>query len=225
MGNPLLLLLRLEGPLQSWGERSRWDYRDTASMPTKSGVIGLLACALGKKRNDPFILALDKKLVMGVRMERPAQVMTDYQTASGTILTSEGKERGKKGEVSTLQSWRQYLQDAAYLVALSGEEGILKACAEALQHPVWTVYLGRKSCVPTRPIFEALTNAYCSLEDALQNYPVTYFGDKSGAFLCEIEDLHGGQYRRRDRVLGTPVRTFGDRQVRMATVFPKGVQE
>ena len=42
-----ILFLRLEGPLQSWGIRSRWDVRETQPEPTKSGVIGLLGCALG----------------------------------------------------------------------------------------------------------------------------------------------------------------------------------
>ena len=47
-----VLVLRLEGPLQSWGERSRWDVRETADRPTKSAVIGLLGAALGLKRNS-----------------------------------------------------------------------------------------------------------------------------------------------------------------------------
>ena len=47
-----ILLIRLEGPLQSWGERSKWDYRDTADFPTKSGVIGMIACAMGLERTD-----------------------------------------------------------------------------------------------------------------------------------------------------------------------------
>ncbi|MFW9879088.1 MAG: CRISPR-associated protein Cas5, partial [Candidatus Thorarchaeota archaeon] len=34
--NPTLLVLRLEGPLQSWGLRARWDYRDTSTEPSKS---------------------------------------------------------------------------------------------------------------------------------------------------------------------------------------------
>ncbi|MGD0905437.1 MAG: CRISPR-associated protein Cas5, partial [Terracidiphilus sp.] len=41
------LFLRLESPLQSWGEDSQWSERRTAPDPTKSGIVGLLACALG----------------------------------------------------------------------------------------------------------------------------------------------------------------------------------
>ena len=38
-----LLVLRLDGPLQSWGENAKWDFRDSSTMPTKSGIVGLLA--------------------------------------------------------------------------------------------------------------------------------------------------------------------------------------
>lgn len=222
MGNPMILLLRLEGPLQSWGERARWDYRDTATMPTKSGIIGLLACALGLARYDPLIRQMDEQLIIGVRMERAGQIMTDYQTISGTIRTAEGKHRGKKDEESTLQSWRQYLQDAAFLVALTGNETLLQRSAEALKHPVWSVFLGRKSCVPTRPVYENLTMDYNSLEDVLKHYPVSKNGDNETILLCEIEESANGQYRRRDKILGTPIRTFGDRRIKILTVDHPG---
>lgn len=220
MENPLILLLRLEGPLQSWGERARWDYRDTAAMPTKSGVIGVLACALGRPRHDPLFLEMDEKLRMGVRMDRSGSMITDYQTISGTIHTADGGQRGKKNEDSTLQSWRQYLQDASFLVALSGEIELLQKCADALKRPVWPVCLGRKSCVPTRPIFERLTSDYPSLEDALQNYTISEMGDMDRDLLCEIEDSNNGQFHRRDKILGTPIRTFGDRRIRIFSVSP-----
>ena len=42
-----LLMLRLEGALQSWGDHSKWDIRDSGDFPSKSGVVGLLACAMG----------------------------------------------------------------------------------------------------------------------------------------------------------------------------------
>lgn len=46
------LLLRLSAPLQSWGSGSMYDSRDTDYMPTKSGVLGMLAAALGRKRDE-----------------------------------------------------------------------------------------------------------------------------------------------------------------------------
>jgi CRISPR system Cascade subunit CasD len=46
------LLLRLVGPMQSWGTTSRFDQRDTGKEPSKSGVIGLVAAALGIDREN-----------------------------------------------------------------------------------------------------------------------------------------------------------------------------
>ena len=46
MNNPWLLLW-LEGPLQSWGQDSKFGRRDTLAFPTKSGVLGLVCAALG----------------------------------------------------------------------------------------------------------------------------------------------------------------------------------
>ena len=101
--NPLLIL-HFEGPLQSWGERSRWDRRDTAFVPTKSGVAGLIACAMGLSRNDPGIAALSDSISIAVRTDRPGMLMTDYHTSMGIIRTADGKQRGKKNEISTIQS-------------------------------------------------------------------------------------------------------------------------
>ena len=44
------LLLRLQGPMQSWGTTSRFDERDTQLEPSKSGVLGLVCAAIGRDR-------------------------------------------------------------------------------------------------------------------------------------------------------------------------------
>lgn len=62
------LFLRLEAPLQSWGLQGKLVFRDSAREPTKSGVVGLLACALGRERWK-FIGDL-AGLEMGVRVDR-----------------------------------------------------------------------------------------------------------------------------------------------------------
>ena len=66
---PTLLILRLEGALQSWGENSKWDARDTAALPTKSGIVGLLACALGWERGDARIAELYDTIQIAVRAD------------------------------------------------------------------------------------------------------------------------------------------------------------
>ncbi|MFJ1756208.1 type I-E CRISPR-associated protein Cas5/CasD [Kitasatospora sp. NPDC088134] len=76
-----VLLIRLAGPLQSWGLRGRFALRDTHTRPTKSGVVGLCAAALGLDRDDP----LDglAGALFGVRADRPGTLVRDYHTVGG----------------------------------------------------------------------------------------------------------------------------------------------
>src|SRR5688572_27664508 len=89
-----ILLMRLEGPLQSWGMRSRWDVRDTQPEPTKSGVVGLLGCALGYPTDDRRLEnELDAGLRFGVRVESPGRILEDYQTVTEFLPTAQGTFR------------------------------------------------------------------------------------------------------------------------------------
>ncbi|NLE97041.1 MAG: type I-E CRISPR-associated protein Cas5/CasD, partial [Propionibacterium sp.] len=74
-----VLLLRLAGPMQSWGDSSRFTTRSTRREPTKSGVLGLLAAALGRPRTAE--IADLAGLRFGVRVDQPGKVMVDFQTA------------------------------------------------------------------------------------------------------------------------------------------------
>ena len=75
------LLLRLAAPLQAWGADSKFETRKTNREPTKSGVIGLLAAALGLRRDDCEALTRLTGLRFGVRVEREGQLLVDYHTA------------------------------------------------------------------------------------------------------------------------------------------------
>ncbi|MFF4557722.1 type I-E CRISPR-associated protein Cas5/CasD [Streptomyces sp. NPDC001422] len=81
MSHQNVLLLRLAGPLQSWGLTSRFGRRDTHSRPTKSGVIGLCAAALGLHREEP--LGELAEVLFGVRADRPGTPLRDYHTVGG----------------------------------------------------------------------------------------------------------------------------------------------
>ena len=172
------LFLRLEGPLQSWGERGRWSVRDTASEPTKSGVIGLIACALGYA-DDERIRSLSQKTHMGVRVDAPGRIISDYHTIGGgydypTLLTAQGKpKKNPKGQPHTEISQREYLSDASFLVALQVKNiediDLISKMAFALQNPVWPFFLGRKACVPSTPVY-AGKGVYETLEAALTQH-------------------------------------------------------
>lgn len=157
------LLLRLEGPMQSWGTTSRFDQRDTGKEPSKSGVIGLIAAALGIDRGNWTDLEPLTRMSMGVRHDRPGLPMRDYQTAGcasvDTIIKANGAQ-SRDGVVSQ----RFYLADAAFLVGLeSSDMALIKKIHAALQNPVWPLALGRKSYVPSETVW---------LNDGVQEGPL-----------------------------------------------------
>lgn len=141
------LLMRLEGPMQSWGTTSRFDERDTQLEPSKSGVLGLICAALGRDRSEPVddLAALR----MAVRVDREGVPMRDYHTATGVVVASSGKPDANR----TVVSHRYYLSDAVFLVALEGDRGLLGKVAAALRRPHWPLSLGRKSFVPSMPVY------------------------------------------------------------------------
>lgn len=149
------LLLRLAAPLQSWGGESKFDRRMTERYPTKSGVTGLLAAALGLSRNAPlawqgFDLCA---LRMGVRIDRQGELLRDYQTV--------------KSKKSAYVTERYYLADAVFLVGVEGDDALLTELDQALSHPVYPLFLGRRSCPPEGRVSLGIREGL-SLEDALR---------------------------------------------------------
>ena len=152
------LLLRMVGPMQSWGTTSRFDQRDTGKEPSKSGVVGLLAAALGINRENWTDLEPLTCLSMGVRHDRPGVPKRDYQTAQHIISA----DRSKIHE--TAVTTRDYLADAAFLVAFEGNNrALLEKVHDKLKNPAWPLALGRKSYVPSDSIW---------IEDGLQDAPL-----------------------------------------------------
>ncbi len=208
------LFLRLEGPLQSWGERARWSVRDTAPEPTKSGIVGLLGCALGIN-DDASLRELSEHLRMGVRCDSPGTFLVDYHTVGGgydesVLLTAQGKLKYSSGRPHTEQTWRHYLCDAAFLVALQGSPDLITRLAKAIQAPHWPIYLGRKSCVPTRPPFDG-TGVFADLQSALEKWkPIK----EAVRAVLECASTADGATRRRDELTSRTLRTFAPRYTR-----------
>lgn len=150
------LLLQLAAPLQSWGVRSRFAQRTTEPAPSRSGIIGMLAAAQGRRRTDPIedLLALR----FGVRLDQPGHMTRDFQTA-----------RTFDGRTSMPISDRYYLADAVFLAGIEGDESLLSDLDHALRHPVFPLYLGRRSCPPALPVSRGLSDA--ALLDVLTNEP------------------------------------------------------
>ena len=209
------LLLRLAGPMQSWGTTSRFDQRDTGKEPSNSGVIGLLAAALGIDREawseDLQALAA---LTMGARHDRPGVLKRDYQTAQHIISA----DRSKIHE--TAVTTRDYLADAVFLIGLEGpDRRLLERVHAALQNPVWPLALGRKSYVPSETIWLEGGIVDLPLIPALAAYPwlaTPRRGETApDRLLVSLESQDGSGALRMDQLLSSfSERRFGARHVR-----------
>jgi CRISPR system Cascade subunit CasD len=154
------LALRLEGPLQSWGFADRFNRRKTALLPTKSGILGLCCAALGAARGSEqeqkWLARLNELRCLVVALPRDAggkprvvRRMVDYHTVQNT-RTADGKIK------DTHITHRTYLNDASFAAVLTGDAATVRELATALQNPVWGIWLGRKACIPSAPVFHSL---------------------------------------------------------------------
>ena len=166
------LLLRLAAPLQSWGGDSKFERRPTGRTPTKSGVIGICAAALGYRRWEDQKLERLKSLGFGVRIDREGSLLRDFQMAHEEPFWDPSDRskvnRGKSG--SSHLSNRYYLADAVFLAALEGHETLLMEIDEAIHYPMFPLFLGRRSCPPEgRLTLGIVPDPLCS---ALEKHPI-----------------------------------------------------
>lgn len=204
-----LLILQLEGILQSWGESSKWNKRSTAGFPTKSGIVGMIGCAMGLTRDDPRIGEIAEKITIGIRSDRRGMVLDDFQTVQGMpdLYTADGKKRSS----NTIVTPREYLCDASFMIVIDTDKELSDQIAEAFRNPVWPVYLGRKNCVPSKPVIVEKTDKYASIIEALKCHPKGCRSDINNEYEIEVSKNDSGSYSRPDIPLGN--REFRKRTV------------
>lgn len=131
------ILLRLAGPLQSWGTSSRFENRSTDRYPSKSAVVGMLAASFGYRRDDMRTAKFDL-LDFAVRVDQPGELLSDYHVAQRF------KPNGTVDQVYVTN--RYYLQDAVFVIALgSDDEEWMAEIENTLKHPYFQPFLGRRS--------------------------------------------------------------------------------
>jgi CRISPR system Cascade subunit CasD len=159
------LLLHLSAPLQAYGVGSRFpSVRDTATHPSRSALIGMIAAARGIARDDTQGLQTLRPLRFAIRIDRPGVIQRDFHTVGGgresnteTIATAEGKPR--ELSKATLVGERYYLADAAFSIAVTApDEHLIRDCANALAAPRWPTHLGRRACTPDMPVLLGTTD-------------------------------------------------------------------
>lgn len=208
------LLIRLAAPLQAWGVQSKFDRRDTQRAPTKSAVIGMVAAAMGLKRDSARIPEIASRLRFGVRVDRAGTLLRDYHTAS----------RDKNAYVTH----RYYLCDAVFLTGLEGEESLLREVETALCSPWYPLFLGRRSCPPAGRLVLGIRESL-GLREALEREPLL----ASATCLSDLRLLLEGRgndspgYLQQDQPLSFhPVRRLYDyRRVEEMLIRPPGYAE
>lgn len=147
---------------------------------------------------------------MAVRADRRGERFTDFQTVTGSPLrNAEGKP---KSTGNTIISKRSYLQDSCFTVFLEVDEAWHGRLVSALNAPKWCLYLGRKTCVPSRPVLECAEPPYASLEEALRAYPPAPRAVFPMAYETELPDDSLNSITRPDSLVD-PDRGFVRRRV------------
>lgn len=200
------LILKLQGPMQAWGRESFEGLRPSELFPGRSTLLGLLAACLGIDRIDQQQQqALAASVWFAVRVDRQGQRMTDYHT----VKNAREDYRGLKSH-DTIQTWREYWQDACYTVAIWRTDNAtitLDEIAQAVKQPFYTPVLGRRSCPLARPLFETTLTAESALAALAQ------VGDNQGAVYSDENSTGAIELKKRDVPIIHQSRQFASRTV------------
>ena len=162
------LLFTLYAPMGSFGEIAVGERRMSWSRPGRSAVLGLVAAAQGIERADEKAhQRLETSLHFAVRTDAPGRPLVDYHTAQtpkarkGTTFATRREELGSDG-LNTVLSVREWRTDACFTVSLwarAGQDVDLDGIAEALRHPRFVLYVGRKSAPTGLPLNPEIVEA------------------------------------------------------------------
>ncbi len=156
------ILLKMAGPLQSWGTGSHFESRKTDRYPSKSAVIGLIAASFGYRRDADEEIAQLNELDFAVRIDQPGRLLRDYHTAA--------KYKPNGSFERTYVTNRYYLEDAVFVAALGHkDEDFMNRIQDALHHPYFQPFLGRRSLPLPADFFLGVTTE--SVIDSLCKVP------------------------------------------------------
>jgi CRISPR system Cascade subunit CasD len=187
-GGTALLLFTFAAPLASFGDIAPGERRVSASRPGRSGLIGLIAAALGLKRDDPRQRPLAQNLAFAVRVDRSGGVLMDYHTTQ-TAPARKGRrfstrrDELQSPDLGTILSQREYRTDSAFTIAVLAQESspfTLAQIAAALSRPHFILTAGRRACPLGLPPAARVIHAKTLLE-ALASYDAVETGTGQGA--------------------------------------------
>lgn len=136
------LTIKLAAPLQSYGNEATFDRRTSYHCPSKSAILGMVAAGLGYRRDDQRITKLNQ-LSFAVRIDQPGERISDFQIV---------EYQKNKSKTDRKLTYRDYLQDAVFVVAIGGDPVEIDQIYDALRHPKFQLYLGRRANPPAGPL-------------------------------------------------------------------------
>jgi CRISPR system Cascade subunit CasD len=239
------LIFRLYGPMASWGDVAVGTYRPTFDHPSKSAVMGLLAAAIGIRRDEEVKLRkMAESYDFAVQVDASGTMLRDYHTSqvppSGTgrntkhFATRKDELAVKKKDLKTILSTRDYYCDAAYSVCLWGKVDevpySLENLAQKLKEPEFVLYLGRKSCPLAMPV-DAKVVSGVNIQDVFGTMKINallnnlqkddsvrlYWEGDQDAGMAALHTI-----TRRDDPLSRRRWQFADRKEHFAVVQPNG---
>lgn len=168
---PHYLVFNLAAQIAAFGGPAGHERRGGDTWPGRSALIGLIAGALGIRREDRGGQERLGTLAFAVAAYDTGHPLRDYHTVQSVPNTikqpatrADALRRGAVArKLNTSITQRDYRTGVRFTVAAWDRDGThdLDALAAALRRPTFTPYLGRKSCplsAPMEPtIFEAET--------------------------------------------------------------------
>lgn len=173
------LLFRLYGPMAAWGDTAVGEFRPSQAHPSRTAVLGLLAAALGIRRDqEEALLELDRSVHLAMRLDMPGELLRDYHT---TQTAPAGKklhyytraDETASPKLHTILSQRDYRTDSGASIALqslAADPVQLRNWQQALKTPALPLYLGRKSCPLALPLGPQIVEAQ-NFKAAFDQYP------------------------------------------------------
>jgi len=189
------VVFRLWGPMAAWGDIAVGERRGTWGRPSRSGILGLVAAALGIERtNAPAHDRLEAGLGFAVCVDRPGRPLRDYHTAQSPSSRKNVRwptrrdELDPENDLNTILSERSYLADLDAIILLWRRDGAdvpsLPDIAHRFAEPQFALFLGRKSCplgLPLRPHVVEATTPLAALESyRAATLPERAFPPRSG---------------------------------------------
>jgi len=205
-----VLSFYIDGPLQSWGASSKFQYRETNGFPTKSAIVGLVAAAMGIDKHGVDETGQLKPLVASsfsvVKLPKPIAPVTrlqDFHTVGGgydkkaSLYQKQSiPVKASGAPFGTVITRRSYLGDAAFAVLLESEDdAFLEQVHAALLNPVWGVWFGRKSCLPATPLSPQIADTRQGALDALLSFLPDWEAAELECFEYQEEVEKGGFFQ------------------------------